>query len=118
MTDLRCPYCKNYPDTPNHELGCPGPEPVILIEDEDGAPYPEVWAVWVPDAGLHIPYPGSRGVASFDAAWAVVNPNRHLGYKVVRCQLVPVKEDKRPCAGKNSNVCVGEGCYGEACLND
>jgi hypothetical protein len=66
----------------------------ILIEDEDGAPYPEVWAVWVPGQGLHIPYPGGRGTASSDAAWAVVSPNRHLGYKVVRCQLVPVKREE------------------------
>lgn len=25
--------------------------------------------------------------------------------------------DPRPCKGENSNVCVAEGCYGEACLN-
>lgn len=24
--------------------------------------------------------------------------------------------DPRPCAGTNSNICVGEGCYGESCL--
>lgn len=24
--------------------------------------------------------------------------------------------DPRPCKGINSNVCVGEGCYGEACI--
>lgn len=28
----------------------------------------------------------------------------------------PLEEDKQPCKGENSNVCVGEGCYGEACL--
>lgn len=25
---------------------------------------------------------------------------------------------KKPCEDKNSNVCVAEGCYGEACLKD
>jgi hypothetical protein len=25
-------------------------------------------------------------------------------------------DDPRPCKGRNSNVCVGEGCYGEACI--
>lgn len=24
--------------------------------------------------------------------------------------------DRRPCQGVNSNICVMEGCYGEACL--
>lgn len=24
--------------------------------------------------------------------------------------------DKRPCEGRSSNICVAEGCYGEACL--
>lgn len=24
--------------------------------------------------------------------------------------------DPRPCGGQNANVCVAEGCYGEACL--
>lgn len=24
--------------------------------------------------------------------------------------------DRRPCQGRNANVCVAEGCYGEACL--
>jgi hypothetical protein len=24
--------------------------------------------------------------------------------------------DPRPCRGRNSNVCVAEGCYGEACV--
>jgi hypothetical protein len=24
--------------------------------------------------------------------------------------------DQRPCQGKNSNICVAEGCYGESCL--
>src|SRR5690348_13806251 len=24
--------------------------------------------------------------------------------------------DRRPCLGKNTNVCVAEGCYGEACI--
>lgn len=24
--------------------------------------------------------------------------------------------DARPCAGRNVNVCVAEGCYGEACI--
>jgi hypothetical protein len=26
------------------------------------------------------------------------------------------KDDPRPCQGGNTNICVGEGCYGEACL--
>jgi len=26
------------------------------------------------------------------------------------------EDDQRPCKGANSNVCVGEGCYGEACI--
>jgi hypothetical protein len=25
---------------------------------------------------------------------------------------------KRPCDGRNVNVCVAEGCYGEACIRD
>lgn len=25
-------------------------------------------------------------------------------------------KDQRPCGGTNSNVCVAEGCYGEACI--
>ena len=25
-------------------------------------------------------------------------------------------EAERPCRGQNSNVCVAEGCYGEACI--
>lgn len=25
-------------------------------------------------------------------------------------------EVERPCRGRNSNACVAEGCYGEACL--
>jgi hypothetical protein len=24
--------------------------------------------------------------------------------------------DPRPCRGRNANVCVAEGCYGEACV--
>lgn len=24
--------------------------------------------------------------------------------------------DERPCGGKNSNICVAEGCYGESCI--
>lgn len=24
--------------------------------------------------------------------------------------------DPRPCKGRNANVCVAEGCYGEACV--
>lgn len=27
-----------------------------------------------------------------------------------------VESDARPCKGRNVNVCVAEGCYGEACL--
>lgn len=30
--------------------------------------------------------------------------------------LAEVKVDRRPCRGRNSNVCVAEGCYDEACL--
>lgn len=26
--------------------------------------------------------------------------------------------DVRPCKGKNVNICVGEGCYGEACIKE
>lgn len=26
------------------------------------------------------------------------------------------KDDPRPCKSTNVNVCVAEGCYGEACL--
>lgn len=25
--------------------------------------------------------------------------------------------DPRPCNGRNSNICVAQGCYGEACLD-
>lgn len=25
--------------------------------------------------------------------------------------------DPRPCNGRNSNICVAEGCYNEACLD-
>lgn len=66
------------------------------IEDEDGAPYPTVYAVSIPGHPLYIPYPGGRGAGSSDAAFAVVNPNRHLGYRVVECQLVPVDRSWTP----------------------
>lgn len=32
-------------------------------------------------------------------------------------QTDPETEDPRPCKGENSNVCVAEGCYGEACTH-
>jgi hypothetical protein len=27
-----------------------------------------------------------------------------------------MSDKDKPCKGENSNVCVGEGCYAEACL--
>lgn len=30
--------------------------------------------------------------------------------------FLEIADDPRPCKGANSNVCVGEGCYGEACV--
>lgn len=32
--------------------------------------------------------------------------------------LLDISEGSKPCDGKNSNVCVGEGCYGEACMSE
>lgn len=85
------------------------------IEDEDGAPYPSAYVVQRPDEPFYLPYPGGRETGSAAAAFAVVNPNRHLGWEVVEVQLVPVKRGERACEGKNSNVCVAEGCHGESC---
>lgn len=28
----------------------------------------------------------------------------------------PYALDPRPCSGRNSNICVAEGCYGQVCL--
>lgn len=34
-----------------------------------------------------------------------------------RIESVAIVHDPRPCKGKNGNICVAEGCYGEACRN-
>ena len=65
-----------------------------LLEDEDGAPFPEVFAVRFDDGRIEVPYPGGRGTGTIDAARAVAEPNSHLGYEVVRCQLVPVPDQR------------------------
>lgn len=33
----------------------------------------------------------------------------------VKLEVKKIK-DKRPCKGKNSNICVAEGCFGQSCL--
>jgi hypothetical protein len=33
------------------------------------------------------------------------------------CGHSPDADDPRPCKGRNANVCVAEGCYGEACVD-
>lgn len=71
-----------------------------LIEDQDGAPYPEVFAVFASghDPQLWVPYPSGWATGSEAAARRVVTPNRQHGWRVVRCQLVPV-EDEEPQPG-------------------
>lgn len=66
--------------------------PSELHADEDGAPYPEVFAVYDPnhDPILYLPYPGATGTGSKETAERIVSYNRHLGLKAVRCQLVPL----------------------------
>jgi hypothetical protein len=66
-----------------------------VIEDEDGAPYPEVYAVLDPahDPILYLPYPGATGTGSKETAERIAKYNAHLGVRVVRCQLVPVREE-------------------------
>ena len=48
-----------------------------------------------------------------DAAALAVEP---LAGHFVRLREEPV--DPRPCRGRNSNICVAEGCYGESCLRE
>lgn len=31
--------------------------------------------------------------------------------------VVSEGDSRKPCGGTNVNICVGEGCYGESCLN-
>lgn len=67
-------------------------EPIfILQEDEDGAPYPEIYAVSNPehDPILYVPYPGGWETGSVEAANRETRRIAKAG-EVVRCQLVPV----------------------------
>lgn len=52
-----------------------------------------VYAVKRPVEGgvdeLFLPYPGGFGVGSKEAAEHLVKPNKHLGYEVVQCIVLP-----------------------------
>lgn len=58
MKSLLCPACGNYPDTPNHEFGCPG-VPNGLGRDGSG----ERWQLDEGDTGVAIlpPIPVTPG---------------------------------------------------------
>ena len=54
-------------------------------------PHPVVeYAVW-DGQRLYLPYPGSYSTGSKEAADSTVAPNKQLGWKTVRCTLVPVR---------------------------
>ena len=42
---------------------------------------------------------------------------RERGYHYDAHCAGPHPYDPRPCKSRNTNVCVAEGCYGEACIN-
>lgn len=62
---------------------------MALLEDEDGAPYPEVLAISDPSCPLWLPHRPSDE----DYTRRYVAANEHLGWKAVGCQIVPVKDD-------------------------
>ena len=45
-------------------------------------------------------------------------PDPDCGTPMCRCTLDHMRcKPEKPCAGKGSNVCVAEGCFGEACVH-
>lgn len=41
-----------------------------------------------------------------------------LQEKVAEAARAAEQGNRRPCKGRNANVCVAEGCYGEACVGN
>lgn len=62
------------------------------IEDPDGAPYPEVTALYQPDhePPLYIPYPMGYPTAGPEIVQAHIDRNPFRGWKSVQCMLVPL----------------------------
>lgn len=52
-----------------------------------------------------------RGVIGGSRVYAIASAIRRSGLLAD-----DPEHDARPCKGQNSNVCVGEGCYDEACI--
>lgn len=52
-----------------------------------------------------------RGVIGGSRVYAIASAIRRSGLLADDPEY-----DARPCEGQNSNVCVAEGCYGEACI--
>lgn len=69
---------------------------------------------------VHVPYertyhPASAlGPDDFCAALLPIFGTTELSFEVSPSEFIP--SDRRPCRGVNSNTCVAEGCYGEACI--
>lgn len=59
------------------------------------------------DVGDHIPMP----------EWIDVYDSEQMIEVCGGCgEDWPCREARKPCRGRNTNVCVGEGCYGESCI--